>query len=415
MPRLRVALLHYTAAPVLGGVERVVGEQARLLASVGHEVRIVAGRGGSEVGPARFVPLPLADPRDPRISAAQASLARGVVPPEFPELVGRLLDDLAIALEGMDLVLAHNVCSLHFNLALTAALRRFADETAATRVVAWHHDLAWLAPQHRGQLHDGAPWDLLRTAWPGVTTVVVSEQRRAEWSSLSGLSRSRIQVVPNGFEPYEQLALDGRTRGLLQRRGLTEADLVLLTPARITPRKNLTLGIRILAALRRRGVDAHLIVTGPPDPHDPRGAGHLRELRRLARELGVEDAAHFLGSPARSRPSDRVMRDLYRVADGLLLTSTDEGFGLPVLEAAAARLPIFCPDLPSLRELAGGDATYLPLDGDPAALARQILGRLRGDPAYRIMERLRRTHRWTTIGQTYLEPLLERVVSGRPA
>jgi glycosyltransferase involved in cell wall biosynthesis len=412
MRRLRVALLHYTAPPVLGGVEHVLREQARLLALAGHEVRVIAGRGGPMIPGASFVRLPLVDPRQPRVVAAQAALAAGTVPPEFAHLVDELARDLRAATAGVDVVLAHNVCSLHFNLALTAALRAESATPGFARLVAWHHDLAWTAPGHLGQLHDGPPWDLLRTSWPGVTTVVVSEGRRAEWTALSGQRPAEVVVVPNGADRADQLALERRTRRLLAAHRLDEAELVLLAPVRITRRKNLGLAIRILAALRRRGVDARLVVSGPPDPHDPRAGSHLRELRRLAIDLGVLDAVAFLGSPARSRPSDRVMRDLYLVADALLLTSTDEGFGLPILEAAAARLPIFCPDLPALRELAGGEATYLALDGDPHTIARQIRGRLRRDPAYRLASRLRRTHSWAAIDAWHLEPLLERVVGG---
>jgi glycosyltransferase involved in cell wall biosynthesis len=328
--------------------------------------------------------------------------------------VAQLASDLRTATAGADVVIAHNVCSLHFNLALTAALRASSGTPGFGQLIAWHHDLAWTAPQHRGRLHDGQPWNLLRTAWPGVTTVVVSEGRRVEWVELSGQDRAAVVVVPNGLDRADQLALDPRSRRILAAHRLDAAEAVLLAPVRITPRKNLGLAIRILAALRGRGTDARLVVSGPQDPHDRRAASHLRALRRLATELGVTESVVFLGSPARSRPSDRVMRDLYLIADALLLTSTDEGFGLPVLEAAAARLPIFCPDLPALRELAGGEATYVALDGDPNAIARQILGRLRRDPAYRLGSRLRRTHSWAAIDELHLEPLLERVVGGAP-
>ena len=42
-----VALLHYAAPPVIGGVERVLGRQAQLLTDGGFQVRIVAGRGAA--------------------------------------------------------------------------------------------------------------------------------------------------------------------------------------------------------------------------------------------------------------------------------------------------------------------------------------------------------------------------------
>ena len=60
---------------------------------------------------------------------------------------------------------------------------------------------------------------------------------------------------------------------------------------------------------------------------------------------------------------------LYFWADALLFTSTQEGFGLPMLEAGLAGLPIFCSDLPVLREVAGPHASYFPVDAPPAGIA----------------------------------------------
>jgi len=37
---MRIAILHYSKPPVIGSVERVIGEQAAALAASGHEVRL---------------------------------------------------------------------------------------------------------------------------------------------------------------------------------------------------------------------------------------------------------------------------------------------------------------------------------------------------------------------------------------
>ena len=43
--RRRVAILHYAAPPLIGGVEATMADHARLLAARGYAVRLVAGRG----------------------------------------------------------------------------------------------------------------------------------------------------------------------------------------------------------------------------------------------------------------------------------------------------------------------------------------------------------------------------------
>ena len=46
---MRIALVHYTKPPVVGGVERVIADQAAALAGLGHEVEIVDFEGMAEL------------------------------------------------------------------------------------------------------------------------------------------------------------------------------------------------------------------------------------------------------------------------------------------------------------------------------------------------------------------------------
>lgn len=415
---LAVGLLHFTAPPVVGGVETVLGRQARHLASAGHRVRVVVGRGGSPGGGMELVRVPLVDTRNATIRAAQGALDRGVVPPGFETLVQGLADELARALEDLDVVVAHNACSLNVNVALTAALARVAKAGAVgagPALVAWDHDVAAALDQYRARLHAGYPWDLFRRPWPGVTMVTISEARRAELAAAIGVRPDSIRVVPNGIDRDEHLALSPSTRALLDSLALRTAGPVLLLPARIMPRKNIELGIAVCAHLRRSGFDARLVVTGMPDTHDPRARGYMSELQGLASASGAAPGIHFLADGLRAWRSGRVVADLYRVSDALFLPSFDEGFGLPLLEAAASRLPVICADVPALRELAGPDATYVDPRGDPAEAAAAVTGRLDGDPAHRFAVRARTEYDWSALLTTQLEPLLLQAAARRPS
>ena len=55
--------------------------------------------------------------------------------------------------------------------------------------------------------------------------------------------------------------------------------------------------------------------------------------------------------------------ELFRGARGFIYPSTFEGFGMPVLEAMAAGVPVACSDIPPLREIAGSTVHYF----DPAS------------------------------------------------
>jgi glycosyltransferase involved in cell wall biosynthesis len=71
---------------------------------------------------------------------------------------------------------------------------------------------------------------------------------------------------------------------------------------------------------------------------------------------------------------DHVLDELYREARALLYLSSDEGMGLPPLEALARGCPVVCSDIPIFREVCGDAAFYVPLR-DTAALA-SLLERL---------------------------------------
>jgi glycosyltransferase involved in cell wall biosynthesis len=404
-----IGLLHFTAPPVIGGVERIVRRHALLMADDGHRVRIVAGRGASPRDDIEFSRIERADSRHPDVAALRKDLAAGHRPRRFGRAVSDLADELEAATAGCDLVIAHNVASLDMNLALTSALRRVADRHPH-RVILWHHDLAWARPADRHRLHAGRPWSLLRSAWPGTLAVTISEARRTELARISKLTASAITVVPNGIDlpaPADEALPDGLAALAV------EADPLLLLPARLSPRKNVEVALRIVAAMREAGRNAALIVTGPVDPHERHATGsdYLEHLLELRAALGLDGAAWIAASTDADVLSDAAIEALYGLADALILPSRDEGFGLPVLEAAMRRLPIVCSDLPALRQLAGDAATYIDPQADPAALAAAILERLDGDPVGVLAGRVRRDRSWPAVYERHIAPLIDQALS----
>lgn len=404
---MRVIMLHYAAPPVVGGVERVIYHHATLLAGAGHEVHVVAGRGEPFAPGVAFHHLPEVDSRHPEVLALKAELDAGRVPPGLAALAARLEGCLRQIVRAGDVLIAHNVLSLHKNLALTEALHRLAAGPDAPRLVAWHHDLAWRAARYQSEVHAGYPWDLLRQSPPGVRHVAVSEARRRDVAALFGLPLEDIAVVPGGVDVAAFYRLSPPLQELLERLGLLEAWPCLLLPARITRRKNIELAVRLLAPLRVGGFpQAMLVVTGPPGPHNPENWRYFEELHALRRSLGLEDAAHFLADHLPGGPDDAAMLGLYQVADALLLPSLEEGFGLPLLEAALLRLPVFCSDIPPLRELAGQHATYFSPHAAPEAVADCIGRVLSADRAALLRRKARQRYDWRRIVHDHVVPLL---------
>lgn len=131
-------------------------------------------------------------------------------------------------------------------------------------------------------------------------------------------------------------------------------------PAVTWPHKNHAVVLRALQRLREEeGRIVFVCFSGASTPH-------RRELESLAGRLGVSAQVRFLGYlPAPE------LRALFAAATALVFPSKFEGFGLPVLEAFHAGLPVLCSNATVLPEVAGAGALYFDPDS-PAELAGRM-------------------------------------------
>ena len=95
---------------------------------------------------------------------------------------------------------------------------------------------------------------------------------------------------------------------------------------------------------------------------------------------------------------------LYRLADAVFLPSLEEGFGLPVLEAALHRLTAFCADIDPLRRFAGTE--LFSLADSPEEVATKLMQRLDSDAGIQLRKETLRSSSWSAIYRNYLAPLL---------
>jgi glycosyltransferase involved in cell wall biosynthesis len=403
---MKIALLHHSVPPLVGGVESVIAHHARLMSANGHSVTLLAARGEDLNKSIPLQRIPLVDSQHPRVLETKAELDRGEATSGFEALRNEIAEQIQAALSGVDILIAHNVCSLNKNLALTAALHQLHVSQKLPRLLLWHHDLAWTTPRYQPELHDGYPWDLLRTDWGGTTHVVVSELRRAELAELMKLDPASIRVVPNGVDATRFYKLESQTQSLLEQTRLMDAAPILLLPVRVTARKNIELALRTLAELRKGFPSAALVVTGPLGAHNANNQKYFETLLQLRAELGLQNAAHFLAELTDAWLPDEVIADFYRVADALILPSREEGFGIPVIEAAFSHIPAFCADIPSLRELGLNDATFFSPDEDPARVANSLADYFQSSASARLSMRVRASFRWEAVYRQHIAPLL---------
>jgi mannosylglucosylglycerate synthase len=409
------AILHYSAPPVIGGVEAVMLAHAETFVACGYPVTIVAGRGESDALPegVDLVLIPELDSQHEQVLEFGPELEQGRVPAGFEEFTDLLVEKLEPVIDRFDNIIVHNVFTKRFNFPLTAALFRLLDANVARHCIAWCHDFDWTSPRSRPKVHEGYPWDLLRTYREDLTYVVVSKDRQQTLAGLLGCPQEEIRVVYNGVSAPTLLGLTEPGKGLVERLGLLNAELVILMPVRVTKAKNIECALRVVAALKERDCRVKLVLTGPPDPHDESSMDYFRSLQELRRELGVEQQMRFVfesgPDPGEGYVVDYpVVADLYRASDLLFMPSHSEGFGMPILEAGLVGMPVIATSVPAAEEIGDEDVMLFEPSDEPQELAGRILDWAQNSHVHRLRQRVRQHYTWQTIFRREIEPMLQR-------
>jgi glycosyltransferase involved in cell wall biosynthesis len=190
-----------------------------------------------------------------------------------------------------------------------------------------------------------------------------SKNTRDDLVDLLGTSPERIDVVPLGLGSVQRVTALGE-RETRERFDLRERSIVLSLSAK-RPHKNLG---ALIGALSRLPAERRPLLILPGYSTD-----HEAELRDRATAAGVDGDVRFL-----SWVSAQELEGIWALAKAFVYPSLYEGFGLPVLEAMARRVPVACSNASSLPEVVG-DAALLFDPLDEGAIA-DSLRRLLEDP-----------------------------------
>jgi glycosyltransferase-like protein len=174
------------------------------------------------------------------------------------------------------------------------------------------------------------------------------------------------EVVRNGVDAERFARVPAFDPGPFRARVGAEGRFLFLTVGGIEPRKGAAELIEAMAALRRTLQPSPVLAVVGGHSFQDYAAYRDRVLTR-ARASGLELGRDvvLLGTVP-----DQELPCWYQAADAFVFPSLKEGWGLVVLEAMAARLPVIATDIPVFREyLVGGRDALLVAPGDVAALA----------------------------------------------
>jgi glycosyltransferase-like protein len=336
--RPRVALVTYSTKP-RGGVVHTLS-LADAMADMAMPVRVVA-LGEAALGFFRPVKAP------------HSFIAPSPPAETLEERVFAAIDDLEAGLSAI----AHDVDVFHTQDCISArAAARVRDAGAKVRVVRTVH--------HVDDFTTTALIECQRKAIEEPDSlVVVSEDWRNRLKADYGVDAT---VIHNGVDPHRFGPIDpGRRAALRTQAGLGDR-FVFLSVGGIEPRKG---SIYLFQAMALLAADIHpapaLVVVGGHSFQDYTRYRDdvLATLPGLGLRLGRD--VILAGSVG-----DDELHEWYRSADALVFPSTKEGWGLAVLEALAADLPVVSSDIAVLREYLTPDETaVMTRVADPVSLA----------------------------------------------
>jgi mannosylglucosylglycerate synthase len=394
---MKIAILHYTSWPVVGGVETVIRQHAQLLSRYRHEVSILCGEGTAFDNQIPTIAVRELDSRDSPVTNAQKEIYQGQPSQAFFSLLKALQELFARFFINFDRVIVHNMFTMPFNLAATQALSAFAEHSEKT--IAWTHDLAALNPYYK--FPSDKIFDLIRNRHRGVKYVIISESRAAEFKKLMGSEADAI--IPNGLDFPATCAITPEVTKLVQHD--LASSLILLYPTRILERKNIAFALRVVEALRDIGVRVLLLISGALDPHNRSSAEYFVGLKHLAAELKVEASIAWVNDLF--FVDETQLHSLFMVADAVLFPSRQEGFGLPLLEATAYRLPVFCSDIEPLRSIAPFGTVLFDLADTPTNIAEKIRNAVENNDIFKSRKRLLRKYSAERLYLEKIEPFLQ--------
>ena len=228
------------------------------------------------------------------------------------------------------------------------------------------------------------PWDLQHLHYPQFFSKTAFDLRQryyrafcdrasficvqANWTKQDVLQHygppaDKVVVIPWGavFDAYKAPSPEA-THLIVEKYSLPKQ--FFFYPAATWAHKNHETIFRALQILKSaHGITPHVYFTGS-------STEHRSVLDRLAQDLGIVEQVHFLGFL-----SPEGLQAVFSAATAMVFPSKFEGFGLPILEAFHARLPVLCSNATTLPEVAGDAALYFDPDSpiELAALMREIL------------------------------------------
>ncbi|MBS3150019.1 glycosyltransferase family 4 protein [Candidatus Woesearchaeota archaeon] len=241
----------------------------------------------------------------------------------FPGVIFRILFD-----KNPDIIHTHVIG--YFSTFITGYLKRIKKYN----LVLWA-DIDRDVPPHKGVL--GKIYYNFFLKWPAKQANIIqvfTEEQKKILMERTNLKPERIFVWPSGVDYHKfQKKYD---KQLLRRKLEIPNKFIVINVSSIVRKRRLELSLRAI-----KDLDVFFVHVGTVVDNE-----YFKYLNNLIKELKIENKVIFVGQKFFNE-----IIDYYLCADLFVLTSSNESFGIPILEAMAAGLPVISTNVGAAKEL----------------------------------------------------------------
>jgi len=401
---MKILLLHPSFPPVIGGSESIMRQHAEVLASHGHEVLVLTGSGKAGTDNYRVTELEELSPSFDLNLKTKRAVDHGQTDGNLSDYTNLLISKLEPHYHNADVVITHGAVTTHFNLALTQAVWKLADNKPT---IAWVHDLTAANKSYSLPNPHLPPWSLMHAAHPKIKYVAISASRQQELIERLKLEAKDVPVIENGIDFSHLLEISPNFYRWLNKVDWFSRDFVAYYPTKILQRKNIDQAIITTEIIKKSGKNPLLLISGAPDMYSPSAQNYERYIKALLTNPNLADNVYLLNDL--TGEIGDVWPQAFRVSDVLIFTSAYEGFGIPPYEAAMTKLPCWSHPLNTVPDWLKANNTFISTPGEALAAAEKLCT----DPVHLARKRIRQEYNWSHIYRSRIEPLLRDLAGQR--
>lgn len=382
----KIAIMHYAYPPNIGGVEILVKEQANILTKLGYQVTVLTGEGEESNPKIKLIKIPeFQSILNINPNLQNNIIEKGIIDDEFYRMSKKIEEILAENLKEIDTVIIHNMLTVYRNLPFIYAFRKYIKKNPNKKVIVWVHDHMYIGEEKVKTLFlekkdttgktlgkNQLEIELLTHSLPQAKYIIISETFKNLLLQVMSIPKENVYVIPNGIDLKKILEIDRIIWKIVENHQLLKAFPFIISPVNILERKNIEYSLEIIWWLKKDFPNIKYLITGRLSKHR-NTTNYLIKLEQLINKLKIQDEVIFLQKEIKRALENSEIHDLYSLSDLIFYFSKSENFGLPILEAALTKTPIFISNLKVFYEVIDDLVNFIDYNNTNPKKASEII------------------------------------------